>query len=93
MKFAWAVSRMLHLVVDHIEDLEAAVEALRIPELPATAVPVADPASAGGPPARWRPCRRARVGSSTPNVATGRWSSRLVAAGVDAYGVDPDRAW
>ena len=35
VKFAWSVSRMFHVVVDHIEDLEAAVETHRTPELPA----------------------------------------------------------
>ena len=34
VKFAWSVSRMFHVVVDHIEDLEAAVEAQRTPDLP-----------------------------------------------------------
>src|SRR5664280_1590296 len=28
VKFAWSVSRMFHVVVDHVEDLEAAVDAL-----------------------------------------------------------------
>ena len=45
VKFAWAVSRMFHVVVDHIEDLEAAVETQRTPELPDSAVPATDPGS------------------------------------------------
>jgi hypothetical protein len=43
VKFAWAVSRMFHVVVDHVEDLEAAVDAQRTPELPPSAVPTGDP--------------------------------------------------
>ena len=34
VKFAWSVSRMFHVVVDHIEELEASVEAHRSPDLP-----------------------------------------------------------
>ena len=45
VKFAWSVSRMFHVVVDHIEDLEAAVDTQRTPELPDSAVPVTDPGS------------------------------------------------
>ena len=41
VKFAWSVSRMFHVVVDHIEDLEAAVEAHRTPDLPASVTPSA----------------------------------------------------
>ena len=47
VKFAWAVSRMFHVVVDHVEDLEAAVEAHAVARaagrLPC---PAADPGSA-----------------------------------------------
>ncbi len=46
VKFAWSVSRMLHVVVDHVEDLEAAVDVQRTPPLPATVVPASDPGSA-----------------------------------------------
>jgi hypothetical protein len=31
VRFAWAVSRMLHLMVDHVEHLEATVDPLRLP--------------------------------------------------------------
>ena len=62
------------------------------PDLPATVGAGTDPGStwwagrgagghAGGP----------RPGPRWANAATARWSSRLNAAGVDAYGVDPDR--
>ncbi len=92
VKFAWSVSRMFHVVVDHVEDLEAAVEVQRTPPLPATVVPSADPGTL-------------LVGRRRRGRGVGEWSGRvlhadcgtgtlldaLVAAGVDAYGVDPDR--
>ena len=91
VKFAWSVSRMFHVVVDHIEDLEATVEAHRSPDLPADVVP------RGRTPARawWAPAaveaagRRAPTGSWSPTAVTARWSRPWCAAGVDAYGVDP----
>src|SRR6202021_561084 len=46
VKFAWATSRMFHVVVDHIEDLETAVEEQRTPALPASVVPASAPGSA-----------------------------------------------
>jgi len=45
VKFAWAVSRMFHVVVSHVEDLEAEVATLRTPEVPSSAVPAGDPAA------------------------------------------------
>ena len=92
VKFAWAVSRMLHLVVDHVEDLEATVDALRIPELPSSAVPVADPGSSW-----WANDAVAALTGVKGRVLHGECGSgslvaTLVAAGVDAYGVDPSEA-
>jgi SAM-dependent methyltransferase len=92
VKFAWAVSRMLHLVVDHVEDLESTVEALRIPELPATAVPVTDPGRSW-----WADPVLAAMSAANGRVlhaecGNGSLVGRLIAQGVDAYGVDPDPA-
>jgi hypothetical protein len=92
VKFAWAVSRMLHLVVDHVEDLESKVEALRIPELPAAAVPVTDPGTSW-----WADPALAAMSAATGRVlhaecGNGSLVGRLIAGGVDAYGVDPDQA-
>jgi SAM-dependent methyltransferase len=92
VKFAWAVSRLLHLVVDHVEDLESTVEALRIPELPAAAVPVTDPGMSW-----WADLTLAAVSAATGRVlhaecGNGSLVGLLIANGVDAYGVDPDQA-
>jgi SAM-dependent methyltransferase len=88
VKFGWAVSRMLHLVVDHIEDLETTIEDLRVPELPATAVPV-EPAGS----AWWADDALEALAGTTGRVlhaecGDGSLVQRLVDAGVDAYGVD-----
>ena len=92
VKFAWAVSRMLHLVVDHVEDLESTVESLRTPELPATAVPVTDPGTSW-----WADPAVAAMSAAQGRVlhaecGNGSLVGRLIDQGVDAYGVDPEQA-
>ncbi len=89
VKFGWAVSRMLHLLVDHVEDLESTIDSIRIPELPSTAVPVVDAGAAW-----WADDAVAALSGTTGRVlhaecGNGSLVERLVAAGVDAYGVDP----
>jgi len=89
VKFGWAVSRMLHLVVDHVEDLESTIDSIRIPELPITAVPVMDAGAAW-----WADEAIGALSKTTGRVlhaecGNGSLVERLVAAGVDAYGVDP----
>jgi len=93
VKFAWSVSRMFHVVVDHIEELEATVEAHRSPDLPMAVVPEAHTG------ATWwaSPAAEALAGVSDRVVVgdcgDGSLVEALIAAGVDAYGVDPsDRA-
>ena len=89
VKFAWSVSRMFHVVVDHVEDLEAAVETQRTPELPASAVPANDPGSS------WWSAEAVAAVSGVPGrvlqaeCGSGSLLDALIAAGVDAYGVDP----
>ncbi len=89
VKFAWAVSRMFHVVVDHVEDLEASVEAQRTPELPASALPEVDPGSSwwAGPAVDALTGVRGRVLHA--ECGNGSLVGALNAAGVDAYGVDP----
>jgi hypothetical protein len=89
VKFAWAVSRMFHVLVDHVEDLEAAVESQRTPKLPPSAVPHADPGTQW-----WSPVAVASLEGVGGRVlhadcGTGVLLDALLAAGVDAYGVDP----
>jgi hypothetical protein len=89
VKFAWAVSRMFHVVVDHIEDLEAMVEAHRSPDLPAAAVPAVHTGATW-----WAPTAAAALSSVPDRVVVGDCGDGslvevLEAAGVDAYGVDP----
>ena len=76
VKFAWSVSRMFHVVVDHIEDLEATVEAHRSPDLPVAVVPAATTRRhLVGPGGRRGPGRRARPGRG------GRLRGRLAGRG------------
>jgi hypothetical protein len=89
VKFAWSVSRMLHVVVDHVEDLEAAVEVQRTPPLPTSVVPATDPGHTW-----WANDAVAAVSTVKGRVlhadcGTGSLLDALVAAGTDAYGVDP----
>ena len=55
VKFAWSVSRMFHVVVDHVEDLEATVEAHRSPDLPARRGPMSSRGRVGGRRPPWTP--------------------------------------
>ena len=89
VKFAWSVSRMFHVVVDHIEALEAAVETHTSPDLPADAVPAVDPG-----PAWWSAAAVDALRGVTDRVlvadcADGSLLDALAGAGVDVYGVDP----
>ena len=89
VKFAWSVSRMLHVVVDHIEELEATVETHRSPDLPIGLVP---PAAAGA--TWWAPAATEAMSGVADRVVVGDCGDgslveALLAAGVDAYGVDP----
>ncbi len=89
VKFAWSVSRMFHVVVDHIEDLEAVVEAHKSPDLPAEAVPVAPHGDTW-----WSAVAVDALGGVADRVLVGDCGDgglveALLSAGVDAYGVDP----
>jgi Methionine biosynthesis protein MetW len=90
VKFAWSVSRMFHVVVEHVEDLEAAVETQRTPELPTSAVPQ----SLAGLP-WWSAEAVAAMKGVKGRVlqaecGTGELLDALMASGIDAYGVDAD---
>jgi hypothetical protein len=89
VRFAWSVSRMLHLVVDHIEDLEATVDSMRAPELPESAVPLVDAGASWWAPTAIDAVRG--TGGRVLHVECGSGSlvEALVGAGIDAYGVDP----
>lgn len=89
VRFAWSVSRMLHLVVDHIEDLEATVDSMRAPELPESAVPLVVAGASWWAPTAIDAVRG--TGGRVLHVECGSGSlvEALVGAGVDAYGVDP----
>ncbi len=89
VKFAWSVSRMFHVVVDHVEALEAAVETHRSPDLPADAVPSADPAAGWWAPAAVDAVRGVSDRVLVADCGDGTLLDALAAAGVDAYGVDP----
>jgi hypothetical protein len=92
VKFAWSVSRMFHVLVDHVEDLEAAVETQRTPELPQSAVPAADPGSGWWAPEALHALAGVNGRVLQADCGSGSLVDALVAAGVDCYGVDPDEA-
>jgi SAM-dependent methyltransferase len=88
VRFAWSVSRVLHLVVDHIDDLEATVDSLRAPELSPSVVPVVDAGASW-----WAPTAIASVRGVSGRVlhaecGNGSLVEALVGAGIDAYGVE-----
>ncbi len=90
VKFAWAVSRMFHVVVDHVEELEAAVASEQTPALPADAVPRPDDAPAWW----WGDALRALGGQRgrilDAECGNGGLLAAMVGAGLDAYGVEAD---
>ncbi len=89
VRFAWSVSRMLHLVVDHIDDLETTVDSLRPPELPESAIPILDAGTSWWTPTAIDSVRG--VGGRVLHAECGNGSlvEALVGAGIDAYGVEP----
>ena len=89
VKFAWSVSRMLHVVVDHIEELEATVDTHRSPDLPADTVPTADSGAAWWSAAAVEALRGVPDRVLVADCGDGSLLDALLAAGVDAYGVDP----
>ncbi len=89
VRFAWSVSRMLHVMVDHLEDLEETVDSLQPPVLPTSAVPIVNAGDQW-----WTTTAVDAVRGVTGRVLHGECGNgalvaALVAAGVDAYGVDP----
>ncbi len=92
IKMFWATSRMFHVLVDHVEDLEAEVEAHRAPDLPVGLVPATDLAAAWWAPAAGEALRQTTGRVAVGECGTGTLVEALVAAGVDAYGVDPSDA-
>ena len=89
-QFASAVSRTLHIVEGRLKELERKVEVQRVPERRRGGGPGAAPGRRlVGRAGRRRAWRRCRAGSCTPPAVTAGWCSRIIAAGGDAYGVDP----
>ena len=89
VKFAWSVSRMFHVVVDHLEELEAVVETQRSPDLPVDVVPAARPGADWWSPAAVDALAGASDRVLVGDCGDGSLVETLVDAGVDAYGVDP----
>lgn len=89
-RFAWSVSRVLHLVVDHIDDLEATVDSLRAPELPESAVPVVDAGTSWWAPTAIESVRGVSGRVLHAECGHGSLVEALVGAGIDAYGVEPN---
>ncbi len=89
VKFAWATSRMFHVVVDHIESLEVAVAAQRVPDLPDTVAPVLDVGTGWWVDEAISALDGVRGRVLHADCGDGALLDRLIAAGVDVYGVDP----
>jgi hypothetical protein len=90
VKFAWATSRMFHVLVDHVEDLEAAVATQSTPELPTSAVPTTDTGASWWSKEAVAALTGVRGRVLHAECGNGTLLDALVEAGVDAYGVDPD---
>jgi SAM-dependent methyltransferase len=88
VRFAWSVSRVLHLVVDHIDDLEATVDSLRAPELSPSAVPVVDAGASWWAPTAIESVRGVSGRVLHAECGNGSLVEALVGAGIDAYGVE-----
>jgi hypothetical protein len=89
VKFAWSVSRMFHVVVDHIEELEAAVETHRSPDLPLDAVPTAHPGTAWWSQAAVDALRQLPDRVLVADCGDATLVESMIAAGIDAYGTEP----
>jgi hypothetical protein len=89
VRFAWAVSRMFHVVVSHVEDLEAEVGTLRTPEVPLSAVPVVTSGTAWWAPIAVGALTGVRGRVLHTDCGDGSLVEVLLSSGVDAYGVDP----
>ena len=89
-QFASAVSRTLHIVEGRLKELERKVEVQRVPSAGVVEFPALHGADAWWvEPAVEAVDAGARAASCTPPAATGGWCSQIIAAGGDAYGVDP----
>ena len=89
VKFAWSVSRMFHVVVDHIEELEATVEAHRSPDLPTAVVPVSHTGGTWWAPAAIEALSGVHDRVVVGDCGDGSLVETLGEADIDAYGVDP----
>jgi hypothetical protein len=89
VKFAWATSRMFHVVVDHVENLEEAVAAQRVPDLPDSVAPVLDVSTGWWVEGALAALSGIRGRVLHADCGDGALLDQLIAAGVDAYGVDP----
>lgn len=89
VRFAWSVSRMFHVVVTHVEDLEAEMATVRTPQLPPSAVPPVVPGSAWWADHAVSALTGVRGRVLHADCGDGSLVESLLVAGVDAYGVDP----
>ncbi|MBV8462161.1 MAG: class I SAM-dependent methyltransferase, partial [Acidimicrobiales bacterium] len=89
VKFAWATSRMFHVVVDHVEELEAAVESQRVPDLPDAVAPAVELDDGWWTAGAVTALKGVKGRVLHADCGDGTLLDRLLAAGVDAYGVDP----
>jgi len=92
-RFSSGVSRALHLLSDRVEDVASRIDTLRVVEAPVVRVPWAQRADAWWVPDATATLRAHHDGAGQRilhSACGDGWLVRhLVAAGVDAYGVDP----
>jgi len=88
-RFSWSVSRMLHVLVDHVERLEQTVEDLRAPDVDLTVVPVGSTSGEWWAELVVEALADVRGRVVHGDCGDGGLVEALVGAGVDAYGIDP----
>lgn len=90
IRFGWSVSRLFHVLVDRVEDLERSVERVQDPGMPSSVVPRLDAARQWWVPEALR--AMAGVGGRVLHgeCGNGTFVVMLTERGIDAYGVDPD---
>jgi len=88
-RFSWSVSRMLHVLVDHVEHLEQTVDGLQPPDVDLGVVPVGSTSGEWWAELVVEALTGVRGRVVHGDCGDGALVEALVGAGVDAYGIDP----
>ncbi|MHB1519404.1 MAG: methyltransferase domain-containing protein [Acidimicrobiales bacterium] len=90
IRFGWSVSRLFHVLVDRVEDLERSVERAQDPGMPRSVVPRLDVARQWWVPEALRAMTGIRGRVLHGECGNGTFVVMMTERGIDAYGVDPD---